>query len=754
MNYSSLDVFFEKKFSFEKENCWTLPPLSDILVADLWTSETLQGLKSELNSAKSVLNDKGEQWHEHTSNINKAKLVIKSIKQQINPDILTQAWCKFYEVLSNYSLIPTETMNIKSLHLCEAPGAFISALNSYLYLNHPGISWEWLANTLNPYYEGQNIKNVVVDDRLIFPTLRNWYFGSDSTGDIMEPGFRKIVKKYADGQGFFDLVTADGSVNCLEDPAEQETKVAPLHFAEMLVALSNLAIGGSFVLKKFTFFECETICKMYFLNCVFKEVHVFKPFTSKHGNSEVYVVCLGYQGAESLEAYFENFSEAYNSKKDRALFPLPSIPESFISQLVKCSNYFIDLQKNAIIENIQLFSQDLSSYEIKLEETQKECAEKYLIKCNILSDNSLEIPKLYNPQKQILTSFYDRENRSCKTLFFQALGETYENLSKFKSMDWPDVITDIDKRINACFPVNKKRPHKDLEWCPIWKEVNNRMKSKSYKNWFTLGKKISKIENSKFCNPFILHLWNRVSHNPEIDLEMCTSNDCCYWDIDHILPLITESKNIEELSIIFMQSQNDEFLGKDSLLVDLLKAISCSYSCNFTNLENQKTNWPDNNRIVYINSTSWGNSLHLEMKVKYPLTENIKNIIKILSIGDTLILCIQSLLTRYTIGIIFMLLSLFEKFVCCLPNDLAPPMCGQLWIFKNFKKPAHTNRLIDYMEFILRLDVPEDREVLEIVPIASLCGGHLYEYLLTLNNHHMLQKLRSLISIEKCKLKR
>lgn len=70
---------------------------------------------------------------------------------------------------------------------------------------------------------------------------------------------------------------------------------------------------------------------------------------------------------------------------------------------------------------------------------------------------------------QILTSFYDHENRNCKTLFFQALGETYENLAKLKSMDWPAVLEDVEKRLNVCFPANRKRPHKDLEWTVVWK---------------------------------------------------------------------------------------------------------------------------------------------------------------------------------------------------------------------------------------------------------------------------------------------
>lgn len=70
------------------------------------------------------------------------------------------------------------------MHLCEAPGAFIAALNHYLKLNHPEAKFKWCATTLNPYYEGNSFNNAVLDDRLMVRTFDNWEFGEDFTGDI------------------------------------------------------------------------------------------------------------------------------------------------------------------------------------------------------------------------------------------------------------------------------------------------------------------------------------------------------------------------------------------------------------------------------------------------------------------------------------------------------------------------------------------------------------------------------------------
>lgn len=44
--------------------------------------------------------------------------------------------------------------------------------------------WNWTANTLNPNYEGNELSQMIPDDRLIRYTPQNWYFGLDFTGDI------------------------------------------------------------------------------------------------------------------------------------------------------------------------------------------------------------------------------------------------------------------------------------------------------------------------------------------------------------------------------------------------------------------------------------------------------------------------------------------------------------------------------------------------------------------------------------------
>jgi 23S rRNA U2552 (ribose-2'-O)-methylase RlmE/FtsJ len=76
------------------------------------------------------------------------------------------------------------------------------------------------------------------------------------------------------------------SANC----GLQEMSTAALHYCEMVTALGVLSPGGSFILKAFTLFEHPTVCALHLMGALFQEVHVYKPATSKPGNSETYII--------------------------------------------------------------------------------------------------------------------------------------------------------------------------------------------------------------------------------------------------------------------------------------------------------------------------------------------------------------------------------------------------------------------------------------------------------------------------------
>ena len=71
-----------------------------------------------------------------------AGLIVQTVKRVINPELCTQAWCKFHEILSQFPALVScgEPGDFRSLHLCEAPGAFVTSLNHFIQSRDTGKS--------------------------------------------------------------------------------------------------------------------------------------------------------------------------------------------------------------------------------------------------------------------------------------------------------------------------------------------------------------------------------------------------------------------------------------------------------------------------------------------------------------------------------------------------------------------------------------------------------------------------------------
>ncbi|KAL6426973.1 hypothetical protein ACFW04_009284 [Cataglyphis niger] len=374
----NIETLFKKHFTISdvsqgQRQTYTLPEPESMFKEPPWRLNNLQILKDSLNEMKSRLNNFNlYEWQQHTHQMNKAGDIVSSVKKKVQGELVTQAWCKFYEIASNFFLIPLNEIrreengnNFTSVHLCEAPGAFVTALNHWLKTNAPDVQWNWLATTLNPYCEGNSYDRMVADDRFIRHTLKHWCFGADNTGDIMD--FRNLdilVKKckLLEGGKRILLITADGSIDCTDVPGEQESAVAQLHLCETVICMHLLQKGGNFLLKLFTLFEHQSVCLMYLLSCAFQRVIVTKPASSKPGNSEMYVVCINFKGRDYVAPYLNILRQhCGNVSPTKAMFYLRDIPGDFLRKLEECSEFFKHHQYQVIKDNISMFRVEISN---------------------------------------------------------------------------------------------------------------------------------------------------------------------------------------------------------------------------------------------------------------------------------------------------------------------------------------------------------------------------------------------------------
>ena len=485
---------FEKRFPIANNERYLLPEPTAMFKHSLWKIDKLQMLKAELNGAKNCLNSYNlDEWQSHTKRRNSAKDVMTRLRKEVQPELLTQAWSKFYEIASSFPLVPLSRIadndrRFKSVHLCEAPGAFVTSLNHWLKTNAPDVQWNWIATTLNPYYEGNSPSVMIDDDRFIRYTLSHWCFGEDNTGDLMNLENLDKLAKLAEPRRDVLLVTADGSIDCADVPGEQENVVGHLHFCETVAALHLLATGGSFVLKIFTTFECHTVCLVYLLCCCFSNVSIVKPATSKEGNSETYVACTDFKGPTFVRPFLEEFRERYERGVTRAMFGKEDIPSEFVEKLVDCSEFFKAQQCLVIMNNIFTFNSDEAKTFYDIKEIQRMVADKYIRDYNVKKLTSGEI---------IGQTMLEETNGVgvCK----RALQGSYnDRCEQQHSAPWDQLKSFYNecKKVKISISADKFVKFKRNKW-PEDLEISS-------------GKMFRKVRSSRFCGKSILRIRNCV----------------------------------------------------------------------------------------------------------------------------------------------------------------------------------------------------------------------------------------------------
>ncbi|GFN88442.1 Cap-specific mRNA (nucleoside-2'-o-)-methyltransferase 2 [Plakobranchus ocellatus] len=390
----------DKKGRCGSRNCskkavedWFYVPISKASMPEPHAADPeLIGLKGKMNSVKDQLSSKDiHTWHAHTTRCNIAGKIIPHVKS-LGAELCTQAWVKFYEILSVYhseGLVPDRPF--LSLHLCEAPGAFVTALNHFLQQQGFSHIWDWRATTLNPYHECNNLGEMIADDRLIRQTYTQWFFGDDGSGDITHPGHVKslcqmLMRVEEEEELELMLVTADGSIDCQANPAEQESIVSRLHHCEALTTALVLAQGGALVIKMFTLFESPSVLLVFLLNIMFDHIYAIKPGTSKSGNSEVYLTCLGYRKNVKEETLWKMLDiTVYSSSEGNSLCLLQPLPSSFVDEHRLCCQAFAQWQLETIHTNLQLYNHMTEEQIQHLESKQSLALSTYLHKTGLAS---------------------------------------------------------------------------------------------------------------------------------------------------------------------------------------------------------------------------------------------------------------------------------------------------------------------------------------------------------------------------------
>jgi len=151
------DQNFNKEFVYPicETLSWTDPSIQNVMFSESrWTDPLLQDLKRDLNERKALLSDLDiVKWHNHTTQTHPGGLIMRMMKKHFNAEMCTQAWCKFREIVHRLDLEShLQEDQLRTVHLCEAPGAFITSFNHYL--RNRGKCFRLFYNSLftHPFY--------------------------------------------------------------------------------------------------------------------------------------------------------------------------------------------------------------------------------------------------------------------------------------------------------------------------------------------------------------------------------------------------------------------------------------------------------------------------------------------------------------------------------------------------------------------------------------------------------------------------
>lgn len=325
--------------------------------------------RAELNYYKRVMDTKPNQlfvvdnkysrdnylltWEQLSNEIDIYKNLKHTLRAQYQAEMVTNAWIKMYEIINIIkNLIPIKEI-VKSFHLCEAPGAFVSATNHYISNRGTG-TLDWYAQTLRKTNTGQE-SDVALSDHfgLIAEHREKWLFGNaqDNSGDITHS---TVIKSYMSNPLLkdIDFMTSDAGLQC--DPAvlnEQEAYLGKINMGQIVCILACLPPGKSAIFKTFLpMSEPLTISLMYLVTNLFKKVNIIKPSSSHSSNSEVYVAVQDYKGINKgiLDILFMLLDDPNITSKTLLFNQIDTI---FFNSYMKNINNLIDRQIKSLCRN-------------------------------------------------------------------------------------------------------------------------------------------------------------------------------------------------------------------------------------------------------------------------------------------------------------------------------------------------------------------------------------------------------------------
>lgn len=268
-------------------------------------------------------------------------------------NMISRAYFKLWEILHDQKenkwgtvLNIYKNTPINVLAIAEAPGGFLQCvMDSRLKTTNGnfikedkfrGISLEsgdisWNSNILDIY------KNKIGMDVI--------YGYGKKEGDLRDIEEHQYIKEVLLNNEKAQIIVADGGIDVSDDPYTQEVQNHKLLYSEIIVALSNQAVGGTFVMKCYDLYTILSIQYLSILKFYYDKVYVIKPELSRPSNSEKYIIAMNYNGRFNALNEKKNLNMLSRWEDDKYIMELLANTDSNILGSMKFINdYFSERQ--------------------------------------------------------------------------------------------------------------------------------------------------------------------------------------------------------------------------------------------------------------------------------------------------------------------------------------------------------------------------------------------------------------------------
>lgn len=298
------------------------------------------------------------------------------ISQSYHGQNVSSSWIKFWEIISEFKLIPISLNNESFITFDNAslPGNIILVVNHYIKTLTNIKSHVW--------YACSNISDKINDPfKLIANYSTRWIMNKNVNGDITN--LENITYIKSNLQESIHLYTSDLTLDTPKNYNNQELEHAKSNLGQILLGIYLLKKGGNFIVKMYTFFTDFSQSLILYCSGQFENFYIVKPMTSKITNIECYLVGIGFKGINDDISILETRLKTFNTDyiipvKNKDIFnnSLKILYEPLISSLKQSivlyndisgdfEEYYKKLKNDLKTQYTTITSKWLQSYPIK-----------------------------------------------------------------------------------------------------------------------------------------------------------------------------------------------------------------------------------------------------------------------------------------------------------------------------------------------------------------------------------------------------